>query len=77
MIGQRCRWQHGNADRIQRLQGGRSEGRLGEALPGVSTGEDLGAQGATGSRGPGTSTRMSVRGLCSLFLPASCSVTHD
>ena len=47
-------------------------GRLGEALPGVSTGDDLGAHGARGSRGPGTSTRMSAPGLCSFFFPASC-----
>ena len=51
-------------------------GRLGEALPGVSTGDDLGAHGARGSRGPGTSTRMSAPGLCSFFLPASCRGIH-
>jgi hypothetical protein len=49
-----------------------SAGFLGEALPGMSTGEVLGAHGATWSWGPGTSTLMSVACLSSFFLPISC-----
>ncbi len=59
----------------QRLRGGRSVGRLGEALPGVSTGDDLGAHGARGSRGPGTSTRMSCARALQLLL--ACLLQGD
>ena len=46
---------------------------MGEALPGDNMGDDLGAQGATASRFPGISTRMSVGGCADSFLlPISC-----
>ena len=59
-----------------RDQGAASAGSLGELLPGDSTGDVLGAQGATPSRFPGISTRMSVAGCADSFLlPISCCST--
>ena len=59
--------------RRRRDQGAASAGSLGEALPGDSMGDVLGAQGATASRLPGISTRMSVAGCADSFrLPISC-----